>query len=135
MTMPDVPPPEDLLDHQDVIRKLKRTEEWGWMLSRFLNRPWPIEFRPVLYKPGSTDHIYKKLLAYWFRAAGLVEASQWIYRTTMAFVSDIGILTALGLSHSIVDLQGVSIDHSWFHDDVDMNEWMDAVPYRESMVR
>lgn len=121
MTMPEVMSPEDLSDHQDVMRKLQQSGERAWTSSPFLKRPWPIEMRPVFYKAESN----RQPLAYWFRAAALVEASQWMHRTMMAFISDMGILSASGLLHRIQDLQGASIDHSiWFHDDVDMNEWM-----------
>lgn len=125
MAMPDVKDPEELLDHQDVIRKLKKSGELGWTLSPFLDRPWPIELRPILYKPAAKGEGGRQPLAYWFRAAAIVNAPQWMHRTMMAFVSDMGVLSASALSHNIAELQAASIDHSiWFHDDVDMNEWM-----------
>lgn len=125
MTIANVKDPEELADHLEVIRQIKHRGEGGWALSPFLNRPWPIELRPVLHTSATKAEAGGQPLAYWFRAAGFVNAPQWMHRTIMAFVSDMGILSASALSHANADLQGASIDHSiWFHDDIDMNEWM-----------
>jgi acyl-CoA thioesterase-2 len=125
MPMPAAAGPDSLLGHQALIEQARnkgRPERGTWTM---IDRPWPVEIRPVIVSGAASGEQGARPFAYWFRAAGHMDAPQWMHRVTLSFVSDLGVLSAAALPHDIVELQGASIDHSiWFHADVDMNQWM-----------
>lgn len=125
VTMPDVPDPESLPDHQNTMGRFRRKGRSGTAVGSFLNRLWPIDIRPLDTERPMGEQIPEPEMAYWFRASGPVDAPQHMHRAILAFVSDLGALWAATLPYGISQMLGASIDHSiWFHADVQADQWM-----------
>lgn len=127
VAMPDVPPPEDLLDqvdyahmHRDMIPE---------DIYRFLTRPNPIQWRPI-----GTPIFFRREKAepsssLWVKTVAPVDADEQTHRTILAFISDMGLLATSALPHGLSSathsMKMMSIDHAmWFHEDVRADEWL-----------
>ncbi|HSD75255.1 MAG TPA: acyl-CoA thioesterase II [Steroidobacteraceae bacterium] len=127
ISMPQVPPPEELRDFDAYRREiLPRVPE---RLRGMLQHERPFEFRPVrlpdYFKPEKLDP-NKQV---WFRAVDRVPPEQTLHRCLLAYVSDYHLLDAAMLPHGISWLRDnirlASIDHAmWFHRDVRVDDWL-----------
>jgi acyl-CoA thioesterase-2 len=127
ISMPQVPPPEELRDFDAYRREiLPRVPE---KLRGMLQHERPFEFRPVrlpdYFKPEKLDPS-KQI---WFRAVDRVPPEQTLHRCLLAYVSDYHLLDAAMLPHGISWLRDnirlASIDHAmWFHRDVRVDDWL-----------
>lgn len=127
--MPDVPPPDGLLDLRALIRTYPIAA--GPALRRLATRPSPIEIRPIgPIQQGRIGEERSPHAACWMRVgAGSLGVEQAIQRAVLAFVSDLLLLATAYRPHGLqIGGPGVvsaSIDHSiWFHDDVECGEWL-----------
>ncbi len=131
LPMPEVPPPEELLDETALYaRDIERIPE---RMRRWVTRPRPIEQRPV--DPILQWESERKATrsATWFRAAGpLPDATtpdgRDLHRALLAYASDTRLLDASMLAHGWSfwerRMQVASLDHAlWLHEDVALDQW------------
>ncbi len=124
--MPDVPPPESLLDETALYaRAIDRIPE---RMRRWVTRPRPIEQRPVDPILQWEDDRRATRSATWFRAACPLPHDRDLHRAVLAYASDTRLLDASMLAHGWSfwepAMQVASLDHAlWLHDDVRMDEW------------
>ncbi len=125
--MPDVPPPEDLPNEQELARDELATAPPK--LRRWYNRFGPFEFRPVLAQDPFHPKPMPPRQQIWFRLSGELDDSQPLHRTLLAYVSDFHLIGTATLPHGISFRQGnlvmASLDHAmWFHRDVRVDDWL-----------
>ncbi|OWU85268.1 hypothetical protein ATO6_09620 [Oceanicola sp. 22II-s10i] len=125
--MPDVPPPDDLLNEQQLAEKYAANLPEGY--GKFLRKERPIEVRPCEPRPPFQDA--GKILQQhsWMRARIAMPDDPALHRAALAYTSDMGIigssLTRNGVSFGRRDLMVASLDHAlWMHDDMRMDEWL-----------
>ena len=127
LDMPDVPPPESLLDLGEAYREA--APRLPARVRRLLERPGPFEFRPVEIFDGPPRTGGAPRRHMWFRAGAPLPDDEALHRALLAYVSDFHLLgTALvphGLTYATPDLVMASIDHAmWFHRPVRVDEWL-----------
>jgi len=125
--MPQVPPPETLLDSsRPPPELLERVPE---RVRRFLEQPRPFEFRIVQplddLRPGA-GNLSREV---WFRAVSRLPDDEKLHRRLLAYVSDYFLLDTATLPHGGASLSGTlvmaSIDHAmWFHRPLRVDEWL-----------
>jgi acyl-CoA thioesterase-2 len=127
ITMPQVPPPEDLKDFDAYRREiLPHVPE---RLRGMLEHERPFEFRPVRLPDYFTREKLAPTKQVWFRAVDRVPTNQTLHRCLLAYVSDYHLLDAAMLPHGVSWLRDTvrlaSIDHAmWFHRDVRVDDWL-----------
>ncbi|WP_439136205.1 acyl-CoA thioesterase [Pseudomaricurvus sp.] len=126
--MPDVPPPEQLLNNHQLADRY--ADQIPDSLMKILQRKLPIETRPIAQdipfssKEANTQH------AIWFRARQTLGDDPVIHRAALAFASDMGLLSTCMRPHKLTwytpNLQSASLDHSlWFHEPlIRADDWM-----------
>jgi len=124
--MPDVPPPEGLLNDQQIGEALKEQSPELYRLTRVER---PIECRPTRgveqYATTTTDpcqHI-------WIKAKGSLADTDRMHQVALTYVSDYNLLATAVLPHwAIASRKKVfmaSLDHAmWFHRPFRMNDWL-----------
>lgn len=127
ISMPQVPPPEELRDFDAYRREiLPRVPE---KLRGMLQHERPFEFRPVRLPDYFKPEKLEPTKQVWFRAVDRVPPEQTLHRCLLAYVSDYHLLDAAMLPHGISWLRDnirlASIDHAmWFHRDVRVDDWL-----------
>ena len=126
--MLNVPPPESLRSLPDLMKKYVPEQQDG-KVRWYMDRDWPIDFRPVEdvnpFKPGKRipfRHV-------WIRSNGQLPEQASIHRNVLAYASDFNLLLAALLPHDISIVTNklimASIDHAmWFHRDFRMDDWL-----------
>uniref|UniRef100_A0A0D9W833 acyl-CoA hydrolase n=1 Tax=Leersia perrieri TaxID=77586 RepID=A0A0D9W833_9ORYZ len=126
-TMPDVPPPEQLLNLEE-IRERRLTDprfpmQYRNSAAKKKFVPWPIEMR--FCEDSSSQH--KPSLNYWFRARGKLSDDPALHRCVVAYASDL-LYSGVSLNpHREKGLKtySLSLDHSiWFHKPVKADDWL-----------
>ncbi|XP_062183870.1 acyl-CoA hydrolase 2-like isoform X7 [Phragmites australis] len=126
-TMPDVPPPEQLLNMEE-IRERHLTDprfptQYRNLAAKKKFVPWPIEMR---FCEGSASQ-HKPSLNFWFRARGKLSDDQALHRCVVAYASDL-LYSGVSLNpHRQKGLKtySLSLDHSiWFHKPVKADDWL-----------
>ena len=127
LSMPAVPPPEDLPDSSrpppELLTRLPQR------LQRFLEKPRPFEFRlvqPFDYEapPGTPPS-----RQVWFRAVDHLPSDERLHRRLLAYLSDYFLLDTATLPHKPA-IRGnsvvmASIDHAvWFHRPLRVDDWL-----------
>lgn len=126
-TMPNVPPPEDLLSEEELsphLAKALTPEKQEKML-----RAKAIETRPVQVLDPLNPDISEPIKQVWFKAAGALPKSPSLHKHLLAYASDFGLLTTSLLPHGASiwqpQMQVASLDHSiWFHEEVCLDDWL-----------
>ncbi|XP_023117093.2 acyl-coenzyme A thioesterase 8 [Amphiprion ocellaris] len=130
-TMPSVPPPEDLLTVEELIRlhlsKPDLAEDAKKGLNKLLANEVPIEIKPV-----SPAHFYRFTPSeprrlFWGRARGYIgEGNMKLHCCVAAYVSDFALLgTAMQPYPNYRAQFAASLDHAmWFHSTFCSDEWM-----------
>lgn len=125
--MLNVPPPESLLALPEMIQKY--AQEKPAVAKWFMDREWPIDFRPVEdinpFRPGNRApfrHV-------WMRSHGALPDETVVHRYALAYASDFNLLISALLPHNVSSLSHkmiiASIDHAmWFHRDFRMDDWL-----------
>ncbi|MGH8179910.1 MAG: acyl-CoA thioesterase, partial [Steroidobacteraceae bacterium] len=127
LSMPAVPPPEDLPDSSrpppELLARLPQR------LRRFLEKPRPFEFRLVqpfdyVAPPGTPPS-----RQVWFRAVDHLPCDERLHRRLLAYLSDYFLLDTSTLPHKPA-IRGnsvvmASIDHAmWFHRPLRVDDWL-----------
>ena len=124
--MPDVPPPEGLLNDQEIGEALKEKSPELYKLTRIER---PIECRPTRgidqYATTTTDpcqHI-------WIKARGSLPDTDRMHQVALTYVSDYNLLATAVLPHWAIASRDrvfmASLDHAmWFHRPFRLNDWM-----------
>jgi acyl-CoA thioesterase-2 len=125
VTMPDVPPPDELMNSRALVEKYKEHIPAG--MKAFLSQPRPIEFRPVAPEK-SFGHINSKpSRSVWMKANGVISDDNNLHRMLLAYASDYNLLSTALQPHrsKIQNLVMASLDHAmWFHRKFRMDEWL-----------
>ncbi|MFC9835361.1 acyl-CoA thioesterase [Rhodococcus sp. NPDC127530] len=115
----DAPPLADVMETTDVHTAAFWRREWEALDIRYASDTRPQEQRAET--PG-LQHV-------WIRASGPLPTDPFLHTCVLAYVSDLGLLSASLVPHGfLVWAPGVpraSLDHSmWFHDSVQADQWM-----------
>jgi len=126
--MPDVPPPEQLLNLEE-LRERRLTDDprfppqYRSLAANKKFTPWPIEIR--LCEDSASQH--KPSLNYWFRARGKLSDDQALHRCVVAYASDLLYSPVSRHPHlaKSLEIHVLSLNHSiWFHKPVNADEWL-----------
>ena len=125
--MPDVPPPEQLMDLEAFCREHLSGAPVN--VKRMLERKRPFEFRPVdpqIYLSREKLPARKNI---WIRAVDALPDDESLHRCLLAYVSDFNLLEAALMPHGMTvvstNLAIASIDHAmWFHRSVRVDDWL-----------
>ncbi len=125
--MPQVPPPENLVDAETHYRSLATELPAG--LRRLFERRRPFEFRPVQPPNFLQPQKLPPLRSTWFRAVDALPDDDALHRCLLAYVSDFHLLDTATLPHGVSYTSGklvmASIDHAmWFHRSVRVDDWL-----------
>jgi acyl-CoA thioesterase-2 len=119
-SMPDVPPPDEVEQPESPFGSFSTMS--------------PFEMRPI----GGRNTMGFALHPYWMRTKGRLPDDDAIHACAIAFMSDMGILSAARPPGSTAGFGGASLDHAvWFHVPVRADEWLlfDASPLRAAGAR
>ncbi|HZP21188.1 MAG TPA: acyl-CoA thioesterase II [Bauldia sp.] len=127
VTMPDVPPPEDLPSETEV--KAAYLEQAPPNVRRYWERERPIELRPVDLRHFLSRDKLAPSQTVWVRATGRLPDDPDIHRCVLAYASDLTLLDTALFAHGRMifdhDLQAASLDHAmWFHRPSRADEWL-----------
>ncbi|MBS2028170.1 MAG: acyl-CoA thioesterase II [Deltaproteobacteria bacterium] len=130
LPVPSVPPPEQLKSYVELRQSW--LDEAGTVHPRVresLNRPLPIDFRPVNPWNPLKPTVAEPQQAIWFKTIDRVGDDPMLHRCLLAYASDFNLLgTSLrphGQSWYSPEMVVASIDHAlWFHRDLRADEWL-----------
>ncbi|XP_006051418.1 acyl-coenzyme A thioesterase 8 isoform X1 [Bubalus kerabau] len=131
-SMPAVPPPEEVLGHEDLIdqflRDPKLQERYRVGLNRIAAQEVPIEIKVVNPPTPSQLKKMEPKQMFWVRARGYIgEGDMKMHCCVAAYISDFAFLGTAMLPHHWDYKVGfmVSLDHSmWFHAPFRADHWM-----------
>ena len=126
--MPDVRPPDAVLSEAEL------REQYATKVPEHVRKmmliPRPIEMRHLEPRHWMGAEPSAPVSNTWFRAAARLPDDPKLHRAVLAYASDMTLLGTCalphGLSWTLGNLMGVSLDHAiWFHDpDVRADEWL-----------
>ncbi|MGB1252961.1 MAG: acyl-CoA thioesterase II [Candidatus Promineifilaceae bacterium] len=123
--MPNVPPPEELLNTREVAEQHIATypDRVKWE-----KRPHPVEFKLVEQPDWVNPSNREPLRHLWLRVRGELPDDKRLHQTVLAYASDFYLLGTSILPHrgkaEPRDLQLASLDHAmWFHRACRIDEW------------
>ena len=122
IAMPDVLPPEQCPNAMEEIARNPLVSDD--QIER-MSMPRPFEVRSVSPKgKNRTARQYQ-----WFRTVAPLPDDPLIHRATLAFASDMGLLSTAMIPHGLhwttPGLFSTSLDHAmWFHDDFRADQWI-----------
>jgi acyl-CoA thioesterase-2 len=127
-TMPDVPPPEDLVPELQQVRdSAHRIPE---SLREILTQDRPLDFRRVeQIEPFTASEPRPAVKHLWFRATTPMPDNPTLHQAVLAYASDYSLITTSLLPHGIgyrtPGLRVASLDHSlWMHRPFRVDEWL-----------
>lgn len=130
-SMPEVPPPEDLLSLEELIRlalgnpALEQRVKQGF--NRVLANEVPIEVRPVNPLQFSREVTTEPKRMFWVRARGHIgEGNMKLHGCVAAYISDFSFLGTMLTPYAVKRVKMMaSLDHAmWFHNTFRTDEWM-----------
>lgn len=126
-TMPEVPPPEDLLSEREHVRR--NADALPESLVGWMRAPHPIEIRPVAWRWEQPDQKFPPAQHNWVRAVAPLGDDAGVHRAVLAFLSDLTLLGTSTLPHGVhwsnAKLQSASLDHAlWIHEDFRADDWL-----------
>lgn len=131
VSMPQVPPPEDLLSLEDLIRSVygipnleEKVKVW---FNKVLANEIPIEVRPVDPFQFSGAVTAEPRRMFWVRARGHIgEGNMKLHGCVAAYISDFLFLNTALTSFPVRNVKMmVSLDHAmWFHNSFRSDKWM-----------
>jgi acyl-CoA thioesterase II len=131
IAMPEVPAPESLPDATEPLREILREmpERVPGRVRRFIEMPWPFEFREVQPSNYLEPRRAPPARQVWFRTVGRLPDEPVLHRCVLAYVSDLYLLDTATLPHGTSFLSNkvimASIDHAmWFHRPLRVDEWL-----------
>lgn len=128
ITMPNVLPPDSLLNDYEQIKHLKTIHPKLYKRLTIIH-PNAIEFRPVENFYKSIEAKQKPYRHVWFKSKEKTEISLPMHHQLLAYSSDYNLLTTAAVPHLDKALRSnlffASLDHAiWFHNDCKIDEWM-----------
>lgn len=125
--MPDVPPPEDLPDEDEI--RAGAIPSMSEPVRAYFQRERPIELRPVDVDRPAMAHPLEGRFRVWIRATGALPDDAAIHRCVLAYASDYTLLDTSLVPHgrSVTEetIQAASLDHAlWFHRPFRADEWL-----------
>ncbi|WP_294237637.1 acyl-CoA thioesterase II [uncultured Sphingomonas sp.] len=125
--MPDVPAPDTLTPERELLAQLG--DRVPAPLRAFLERPRPIELRPVDPSQMLAPEPRAPLQAIWFRLVAPIGDDPALHRAILAYASDFALLGTSTLPHGvnwlIHDMQTASLDHAlWLHEPFRADDWL-----------
>ena len=125
--VPDVPPPESLVNELDLIRGM--ADRIPESLRTVITQDRPIDFRPV--SPIDPFHPEKRepVRHVWLRAIDRLPDDPLIHQAVLAYASDYGLLGTALLPHGVAPrspvIQLATLDHAfWAHRPFRADEWL-----------
>ncbi len=131
MPMPDVPPPEDVID-QSVLRK-QWVDELGDSISDRLRqhylRELPVEFRPIQPQNPFNPEKREPVRQIWFRSHGGLPDDALVQQCALVYATDFNLLGTAFLPHGTSYMQPgmmvTSLDHAvWIYRPARVDEWL-----------
>ncbi|MDO5505509.1 MAG: acyl-CoA thioesterase II [Pseudoxanthomonas suwonensis] len=127
LSMPEVPPPEDLDPPEEVSAEVLAT--LPTKVQRWLSRMGPFEFRHVYPRDELKPPKRPPFQQVWFRLADKVGDAPELHRTLLAYASDFHLLGTANFPHGISyyqpNVQMASLDHvMWFHRPFRADDWL-----------
>ena len=125
--MPDVPPPEDLPNEQELKEHL--VAHLPENMRSYWERERPIELRPV----DSSRYLKREkalpVQYVWMRANGTLPDDPKLHQCVLAYASDFTLLDTALIAHGKLlfdkDIQLASLDHAlWLHRPFRADEWL-----------
>lgn len=126
-TMPDVPPPEELPNEQElrnrILDQLPENMRSYWQQER------PIEMRPVNISRYLDRQPRQPTQSIWMRANGMLPDDPKLHQCILAYASDFTLLDTALIAHGKLlfdtDIQLASLDHAmWLHRSFRADEWL-----------
>lgn len=126
-TMPDVPPPEDLLSEEVLSPRMAK------FLSKEnrekILRAKSIETRPVQVLDPLNPEAGEPIKQVWFKPSGTLPQSPELHKYILTYASDFSILTTSLIPHGASiwqpHMQVASLDHAiWFHQEICLDDWL-----------
>jgi acyl-CoA thioesterase-2 len=125
--MPDVIPPNDMVNMDDLKRLFLETQPPE--MQKYLNEEWPIDIRirlEDLSMPGIKKEPIRKV---WMKVKEPIVGQIDFHKCVLAYASDFNLLTTALMPHGIMipskGLMMASLDHAmWFHREIDFNDWL-----------
>ena len=128
ISMPEVPPPEELDDLAELRRQLvdQLPER---RIPRFLMMERPFEFRPVQRPRYFDPEPLEPRVQVWFRAVDRLPDDPALHRNVLTYASDYHLVTSAARPHGVSiltpNLQMASLDHAlWFQRPFRADEWL-----------
>lgn len=125
--MPNVPPPEELVNELELIRGM--ADRIPESMRKVITQDRPIDFRPVSpidpFKPDKREPVRHL----WLRAIDRLPDDALIHQAVLAYASDYGLLGTALLPHGVAprspSLQIATLDHAfWAHRPFRADEWL-----------
>jgi acyl-CoA thioesterase-2 len=124
--MPKVPSPDSLMDEHEARKKWM--ENMPEDAKAWMNRPRPIEMRPVILDNWMNRAPREPFDNVWIRATGPVPDDVIVQQSILAYASDMSLLDTALLPHGRSwqsNIQMASLDHAmWFHHPFKVDDWM-----------
>jgi acyl-CoA thioesterase-2 len=126
-TMPDVPPPEELPNEQElrdrIMDQLPENMRSYWQQER------PIEMRPVSISRYLDRQAREPTQSIWMRANGKLPDDPKLHQCILAYASDFTLLDTALIAHGKLlfdtDIQLASLDHAmWLHRPFRADDWL-----------
>ena len=119
--MPDAPPPEGLLNEEQLRAAAGQNNEWS-------RRIWPVEVRPIDPVPHGDMTPRDTRNSVWFKARQSVGDDVAANQCALAYASDMTLLDGALRPHPFNwdsgGMQVASLDHAlWFHQPSDFSAW------------
>ncbi len=126
-TMPDVPPPENLMSETYLARQFAHLIPEK-VREKFIGHQ-PIEMRPIKFHNPLQGAVEEPNRYVWFRANGEIPDDLSVHQYLLGYASDFNFLpTALqphGIGFLEPGVQIATIDHSmWFHRPFRLDDWL-----------
>jgi acyl-CoA thioesterase-2 len=127
VAMPDVPPPEELPNEQEL--KSKFIDKVTDHIRAYWERDRPIEMRPVDISRYFKAERKQPVQHVWMRATGRLPDDFALHQCVLAYASDFTLLDTALIAHGIIvfggEVQMASLDHAlWLHRPFRADEWL-----------
>ena len=125
--MPDVPPPDDLPNQEELLKQLK--DQLPQNIRSYMERDRPIEIRPVESSRFESNAPGPPSKNMWMRASGTLPDDLALHQCVLAYASDMTLLDTSLIAHGRMmfdsSLMLASLDHSlWFHRPFRADNWL-----------
>lgn len=126
-TMPDVPPPEDLMPAHVLLAQAE--DKLPEAMRRFWRKPQPIEMRPVDLTRYLQRGEREPIQHIWLKASATLPDHPGVHCSALAYASDFTLLDTALIAHGKLlfdrDIQLASLDHAlWFHRPFRIDDWL-----------